>query len=566
MELSDLLAVSRGDAAADLLLKNARVVNVFTGEILDTHVAILGDRIAGLGDYAARAVEDLGGRYLAPGFIDAHVHVESSMVPPDEYARAVVPRGTTTVVSDPHEIANVLGLAGIRFMLDCARGLPLDVRVMAPSCVPATDMETSGARLLAKDLETLLADPQVLGLAEVMNFPGVVAGAPEVLDKLRAFRGRVVDGHAPRLTGKGLSAYVAAGIASDHECTTVAEAREKLRLGMWLLIREGSFARNLRDLLPVVDDHTDRRVCLCSDDRAPADLADEGHIDHMIRVAIAHGIDPVRAITMATLNPAEHFGLTDRGAIVPGRRADLVSFAAFDTLHVERVWSGGKLVASAGQAAWPRGTTRREVPRAMNVAWDKVSLHVPGDGRRARVIGVVPDQLLTRHLVEDLPSSGGEVHAAPERDILKMAVIERHKGTGRTGVGFIHGFGIRRGAIASTVAHDHHNIVVIGSDMVSMLTAAKAIAATGGGKAVAVGEQVLAQVPLPIAGLMSDRPFEEVRRQMDACQAAALSLGATLREPFIALSFMALPVIPSLKLTDHGLVDVEKFEVVSLFE
>ncbi len=565
MELQDLLRVARGEAPADLLIKNARVVNVFTGEILETHVAIVGGRIAGLGDYEAKAVEDLQETYLCPGFIDAHVHIESSMVPPDEYARVVVPRGTTTVVCDPHEIANVLGLAGIRFMIDNARDLPLDVRVMAPSCVPATDMETSGARLLAKDLATLLSDPKVLGLAEVMNFPGVVHGAPDVLDKLRVFRDRVKDGHAPRLTGKQLCAYVAAEILSDHECTTVVEAREKLRLGMWVFIREGTFARNLHELIKVVDDNTDRRICLCTDDRSPTDLMDEGHIDHMIRVAIGQGMEPVRAIALATFNPSEYFGLKDRGAIVPGRRADLVAFSRLDAPRADTVWSEGRVVARSGYPSnWPRRPRAGDVPRKMNVAWDKVSLRIEGDGRRTRVIGVVPDQLITRHIVEDLPSVGGAVQAAPDRDILKMAVIERHEGTGRTGLGFLQGFGLRRGAIASTVAHDHHNLVIAGADDASMMTAAKAVAATGGGKAVALGDKVLALTPLPIAGLMSDQPFEAVRRQMDACHEAARGLGSTLRDPFIALSFMALPVIPSLKLTDHGLVDVEKFQLVPL--
>lgn len=563
MELTDLLRVARGEAPADLLIKNAHVVNVFTGEILETNVAIGGDRIAGLGDYDAKEVEDIQEAYLCPGFIDAHVHIESSMVPPDEYARAVVPRGTTTVVCDPHEIANVLGLDGVRFMIERSKGSPLDVRVMAPSCVPATHMETSGARLLAKDLAQLLSEPQVLGLAEVMNFPGVVLGAPEVIDKVRAFAHRVKDGHAPRLTGKQLCAYVAAEILSDHECTTVVEAREKLRLGMWVFIREGTFARNLHELIKVVDDNTDRRICLCSDDRSPADLMDEGHIDHMIRVAIGQGIDPVKAITLATLNPSEYFGLKDRGAIVPGRRADLVAFSRLESPKADTVWSGGRVVARSGYPIhWPRTAAPGPAPRKMNVAWNKVSLRVAGDGRRMRVIGVIPDQLLTRDLVEDLPSKNGAVEAAPERDIVKMAVIERHEGSGRTGVGFLHGFGIRRGAIASTVAHDHHNIVIAGADDASMMTAARAIAATGGGKVVALGDQVLAMTPLPIAGLMSDQPFETVRKQMDACHEAARGLGTTLRDPFIALSFMALPVIPSLKLTDHGLVDVDRFQVV----
>ena len=567
MELADLIEVARGDEPADLLLKDAKVVNVFTGEIEETHIAIVHSRIAGLGNYQAREVVDLGGRYVCPGFIDAHAHIESAMVPPNEFARAVVPHGTTTVVTDPHEIANVLGLEGIRYMLEMAKYNPLSIYVMAPSCVPSTQMETTGAELRWYDLQTLQHEPYVLGLGEMMNFPGVINGVPDVLDKLRAFQGRVKDGHAPGVDGKRLMAYTAANIGSDHECTTVEEARHKLGLGMFIFLREATNARNLRDLLPVVDAHTSRRLGFCTDDRMPADLLDEGHIDHMVRVAIAEGVDPVTAIRMATLNPSEYFHLHDRGAIAPARRADLLVFSDLRTPQVEMVYRGGKLVAKDGETIpWERPQRPSVLRSSMNVDWSQVNFRIPADGDRVRLIGLVPDQIVTEHLVEDLSVQQGEVMADPSRNILKMAVIERHLATGNVGLGFVKGLGLQKGAIASTVAHDHHNIVVAGADDESMFNAVQAITATRGGMAAAYDETVLAQLPLPIAGLMSDQPIETVRRQLDEVLAAARQLGSPLHDPFMALSFLALPVVPSLKLTDRGLVDVDKFELVSLFE
>ncbi len=566
MELADLIEVARGDEPADLLLKNASVVNVFTGDIEETHIAIVHSRIAGLGDYQAREVVDLSGRFVCPGFIDAHVHIESAMVPPNEFARAVVPRGTTTVVADPHEIANVLGLEGIRYMLEMAKYNPLSIYVMAPSCVPSTDMETTGAALHWYDLQTLQHEPYVLGLGEMMNFPGVVNSVPDVLDKLRAFQGRVKDGHAPGLTDKALMAYAAANIGSDHECTTVAEARHKLGLGMFVFLREATNARNLRDLLPVVTPHTSRRICFCTDDRMPADLLDEGHIDHMLRIAIAAGIEPITAIRMATLNPSEYFHLHDRGAIAPARRADLVVFSELRAPRAEMVFRGGRLAAQNGEVIpWERPQRPSVLRSSMNVDWSQLNFRVPANSRQVRVIGLIPDQVITDHLVEELPIREGEVTADPSRDILKIAVIERHLATGNVGLGFVKGLGLQKGAIASTVAHDHHNIVVAGADDESMFNAVQAIAATRGGLATAYNETVLAQVPLPIAGLMSDQPIETVRRQMEEVLAAAKQLGSPLHDPFMALSFLALPVIPSLKLTDRGLVDVDSFELVSLF-
>lgn len=566
MELADLIKVARGDEPADLLLKNAKVLNVFTGDIQETHVAIVHSHIVGLGDYQAHEVVDLGGRYVCPGFIDAHVHIESAMVPPNEFARAVVPHGTTTVIADPHEIANVLGLEGIRYMLNMAKYNPLSIYIMAPACVPSTDMETTGAALHWYDLQALQHEPYVLGLGEMMNFPGVVSGAPDVLDKLRAFQGRVKDGHAPGMDGKALMAYTVANIGSDHECTTVEEVRQKLGLGMFIFLREATNARNLSDLLPVVNQHTSRRLCFCTDDRVPADLLDEGHIDHMVRIAIAEGIEPVTAIRMATLNPSEYFHLHDRGAIAPARRADLVVFSDLHAPYAEMVYRDGTLVAKDGQVIpWERPHRPTVLRSSMNVDWSQVNFRIAADGRQVRLIGLIPDQIITKHLVEELPIRDGEVMADPSRDILKIAVIERHLATGNVGLGFVKGLGLKKGAIASTVAHDHHNIVVAGADDESMFNAVQAITATRGGMAAAYDETVLAQLPLPIAGLMSDRPIETVRRQMDEVLAAARQLGSSLHDPFMALSFLALPVIPSLKLTDHGLVDVDKFQLVSLF-
>jgi len=567
MELAEFIKVARGDTPADLVLKNARVVNVFTGQIQETHIAILETRIVGLGDYHGREEIDLGRRYVCPGFIDAHVHIESAMVPPNEYARMVVPHGTTTVVADPHEIANVLGLEGIRYMLDMAKYNPLSVYIMAPSCVPSTDKETTGAALYWYDLQTLLHEEYVLGLGEMMNYHGVINGQPEVLDRLRAFQGRIKDGHAPGLQGKGLMAYAAANIGSDHECITPEEALRKLELGMFIFLREATTARNLRDLLPIVNEHTSRRLCFCSDDRIPADLMDEGHIDHMIRVAIDGGVDPVTAIRIATLNPSEYFQLHDRGAVAPARRADLVVFSDLKAPHAEMVFRNGKLVARDGQVIpWVRPKPRPVLRSSININWAKTNLRVPADGRHVRVLGVIPGQIVTEHLIEEMPNHDGEIISDVERDILKLAVIERHLATGRVGLGFVKGLGLREGAVASSVAHDHHNIVVTGVDDVSMMTAIQATVATQGGLTVASGNTVLAQLPLPIAGLMSDQPFETVRRQMDEVTDAARKLGCRLHDPFMTLSFLALPVIPALKLTDHGLVDVERNEVVSLFE
>jgi len=566
VDLNELLAVARGDRPADLLLRGGRLVNVFSGEVLRTDIAICGSRIAGLGSgYEAHEVVDVSEHYVCPGLIDAHVHVESAMVPPSEFAAVVVPRGVTAAVTDPHEIANVLGLEGIRYMLRNAEAGLLAMYANASSCVPATDLATSGAALPAEELVKLLDEPRVLGLAEVMNFPGVIHGDPAVLGKIAAYRGRPIDGHGPGLDGHQLNAYLAAGIRSDHECTSADEARRKARLGMTVFIREGSVAHDLEPLLPAVDARNERRFCFCTDDRTISDLLAEGSIDHVVRAAVARGLDPLTAIRMATLNAAEHFGLDDRGALAPGRRADLVLFSDLHDVRAEQVYVGGRLVARDGEMLERHRTPPEPLGSTMHVDWSKVRLGIPAAGSRIHVIGSIPGQLLTEDLIVEARVDNGEAHADPARNLLKMAVIERYGKTGNVGLGFTSGLGLRRGAIAGTVAHDHHNLVVIGADDASMLTAARAVADAGGGLAAAHGDKLLATMPLAIAGLMSDRPYREVADDLERVVAAARELGSPLDDPFMTMSFLALEVIPAIKLTDRGLVDVNSMRFVPLF-
>jgi adenine deaminase len=567
-ELKQLLAVARGDMPADLVIRGGRVLNVFSGQIESVEIAIKGERIAGVGHhYQAKKFIDLNGSFIAPGLIDAHVHIESSLCVPAQFASAIVPRGVTTVVTDPHEIANVVGADGVKFIAEAAVGLPLQIVVMAPSCVPATSMASSGRALHAQDISQLRDSKSAFGLAEVMNFPAVISGNDEMLAKLQVMSGNPIDGHCPAVSGKSLSAYAAAGIGSDHESVTADEAHEKLSRGLYLLIREATNAQNLDTLLPVVTAANSRRICFCTDDRTAGDLLNIGSIDFMLRRAIEFGIDPIEAIRMCTLNPSEWFGLKEIGAIAPGRLANFFVFDDLKKPQARMVFSRGELVAQNGRMQSDASSTKISPSLAAKCAvnWDRVNLSMRAKSDRLRVIGSRANQLVTDHLVMNAKNVDGYAIADPSRDILKMIVIERHHATGNSGVGFIKGFGFSRGAIAGTIAHDHHNLVCIGADDRSMMTAARAVASTGGGLAVCVGENVVAHLPLQVAGLMSDQPIKQVAADYEKLLAAAREIGSVLDDPFMAMSFMALEVIPSLKLTDLGLVDVEKFEIVDLF-
>ena len=565
---SRLLAVARGQLPADLVLRNGRIVNVFTGTIEQADIAIVGDRIAGIGPgYQAEQTVDLRNSFVAPGYIDAHVHIESSLCTPGEFARAVVPRGVTAVVTDPHELANVAGTRGVEYIYAASRGLPLEVIVMAPSCVPATHMGTSGAALTADDLAQLRSAGIVHGLAEVMNFPGVIHDDQTIRDKFKAMPDSPVDGHCPGVVGHSLNAYVAAGVGSDHESTTVEEAREKLARGLYLLIRQATNARNLDTLLPVITPANARRICFCTDDRTPGDLLREGSVDHMVRRAIEFGIDPIDAIRMATLNPSEWFRLPHLGAIAPGRVANLIVFDDLQRPEARFVYSRGRHVATDGTLVvdtQSNSVEHAQLGRCV-VDWNSVDLRMKARTTRINVMIHQPDQLLTGRSVMDANVHNGHAVSDVARDLLKMVVIERHRGTGEFAVGFMQGFGLRRGAIAGTIAHDHHNLVIIGVDDESVRLAGQAVTRMNGGLCVVDEGRVVAELALPIGGLMSDLPVHDVARSYDRLVEAARSLGSPLTDPFMAMSFMALEVIPSLKLTDQGLVDVERFQLIDLF-
>ncbi|MDP8238265.1 MAG: adenine deaminase [Candidatus Hatepunaea meridiana] len=561
------LAAARGEKEVDLLLVNGKVINVFSGTIAETSVAIFDRIIVGFGDYSARETHDLEGKFLSPGFIEGHIHIESSKLTPTRFAETVAPHGTTTIIADPHEIANVWGLEGIRYMIDNSKHLPLTIFYMLPSCVPATSMETSGAILTADDLRPLLDDPMVLGIAELMNFPGAFLGDKSVLEKAALASDKIpIDGHAPGLSGKNLSAYLIAGPSTDHECFTLHEAEEKLACGMRIMIREGSTARNLDTLLPIVNKTTERRCLFVSDDRRPGDLLKEGHLDYILRRAVDKGLDPITAIRMVTLNSAETFGLNDRGAIKPGMRADLVVIDNLNDFEVSEVWHNGQLVAKEGKClidvelkADLIKLKPLPVPHLSQYSFD-----VKDKGCPVKVIGLVPDQIVTKALSVNLLSEAGFLKTDPDNDIVKLVVVDRHSGQGNIGIGFVKGFGIKKGAIGSTVAHDSHNIIVAGVDNESILTAVNHLVELGGGQVVVEGKETLADLPLHVAGLMSNTAAKEVAETEEKLIKASRKIGCQLKDPFMALSFLALPVIPELKLTDMGLVDVGKFQLVEL--
>jgi adenine deaminase len=569
MNLAKLISVARGEIPADLLLKNGRIVNTFIGEIEQADVAIHGDRIAGVGDYdKANEIIDLQGRFLAPGLINGHTHIESSMLHPTRYAEAVVPRGTLAVVTDLHEIANVCGFKGIKFVTDLARKLPLDMLFMAPSCVPATNLETSGARISSEEVKKILAHPTIIGLGEMMNFPGVVSGDEEVLKKISASESKIIDGHAPGLTGKELNAYLSAGILSDHESTTFEEGNEKLRRGMYLMIREGSSEKNLDALLPLVTDNTYKRCFFVVDDRSCSDLLREGDIDAVVRKAISRGLEPVRAIQMATINTAEYFRLHDRGAIGPGYIANLITITDLAKLEIDMVFYQGKLVAREGKPLFlslPVTMELRDTVRIKSPTAKSLSLRAkPGNLSEESypVIEIIPGQIVTKKAMEDIKVLDGMLMPDVERDILKLVVVERHKASGNIGLGLVKGFGLKKGALASSVAHDSHNIIAVGVDDLDILKAIEEINRLQGGLVVCADLEILASLPLPIAGLLSPEPLDVVAFQHEKVEKAAATLGNLPPAPFAILSFLALPVIPELRLTDLGLVDVAEFKLL----
>jgi adenine deaminase len=573
MKLEELIAAARGEVEVDLLIEGADVVNTLSGERRRSDVAICDGTVLGFDCESAKKVVDLSGTVLAPGFIDGHVHLESAMVTVPEYARAVVPRGTTAVVADPHEIANVQGAEGIRYILDSSLLSPLSVFVMLPSCVPATHLETSGASLNAEALSKLIDEEGVLGIAEVMNYPGVIFRDPHVLAKIRLAGKKKVDGHWPRidghcplLSGRDLAAYVAAGIGSDHECTSSEEAKEKLRLGMRIMIREGTAAKNLDDLLPLVNEVNSRRFLFVSDDRHPSDILREGHIDSMVRRAVRSGLDPIVAIQIASLNAAEYFGLRDLGAIAPGRRADIVVLDDLEGLIVQKVLKGGAVVAEGGRLLVPLRESPK--PRSSSMKVGRItpeSFEIEAEGDLVRAIGVIPKQIITRSLNTRPKVEGRKVVSDLDRDLLVMAVVERHNGTGNVGLGLVNGFGLLRGAIATSVTHDSHNIASVGTSPAEIYRAVSTVKEMGGGLVVVDGGEVTASLPLPIAGLLSDQTMEEVVEKIEEVVGAAKNLGSALEDPFMTLSFLCLPVIPELKLTDRELVDVNRFDFVPLF-
>ncbi len=565
-KLQHKLSVARGEEPAELLFKNAQLVNVMSGEIHPANVAVDDGRVIGFGDYDAKQIIDLKGAYLAPSLIDAHFHVESAMVTLREFVRAVVPHGTGAMVIDPHEYANVLGMDGIRYVLESTKNLPIEFFIMLPSCIPATPLETSGAIFTADDLALMIADDRIAGIAELMNYPGVFLGQESELAKIRAGKRKAIDGHAPGLRGKNLNAYALAGVRSDHESTEMEEAREKLRLGLQLLVREGSTERNLEDIIKVVTPQNSANCSFATDDKLPGDLVREGHLDHSVRKAVAHGIAPVTAIQMATINTARHYRLKNHGAIAPRYWADFIVVGDLEKMDIHQVYKKGRLVAEGGRYI---GELPNEAPQprsTMNLRYNApADFQVRAEGEEnIRVIEIIPRQIVTKCAIEPALVIDGRIQTDPKRDILKLVVVERHRATGNVGVGFVRGFGLQKGALGSTVAHDAHNVVVVGTNDEEIIAAVEALKEMKGGQVAICDGKVVAALPLPIAGLVSDQPLEDVIEKISALNAAAESMGCKLEAPFMALSFLSLSPIPALKLTDQGLVDAVNMKLISV--
>jgi adenine deaminase len=566
--LKNRILAAKGEIPADLVLKQGKVVNLFSNAVDEADVAIYDGFIVGVGpEYHGREEIEVKGKWISPGLIDGHIHVESSMLLPSRLAAALLPHGTTTIIADPHEIANVMGTEGIRLLIEDSQSIPFDIFFMVPSCVPATPLETSGAKLGPGELKELGNEPRVLGLAEMMNYPGVLMGLPEILEKLILFQEGVIDGHGPSLSGNDLQAYLTAGIRSDHETSDRVEGMEKLKSGMMLMIREGSTTKNLEELLPLVTEANSRRFCFVADDLHPLDIRGRGHLDFMLRKAVELGLNPLTAIQLATLNPAEYFGLKDRGVVAPGYRADLVILSDLEGFRVERVFKNGSPVVEESELI---GISHEERPavevRPLNISpMGPENFRIQGKDLRARIIGLIEGQALTGVSYERVKSVDGWVVSDIEADIIKLAAVERHKGTGQIGLGLVKGMGLNAGAIATSVAHDSHNVIVAGVDDRDLYVAVREVKLMGGGMTVVKGEKVLARAPLELAGLLSLVSLERLIPQLEAVNQAAASLGCSLKEPFMQLSFLSLAVIPELKLTDMGLVDVNRFDLVSLF-
>ncbi|MCM3693752.1 adenine deaminase [Neobacillus niacini] len=564
------ISVASGKEPADTVIKNGRIVDVFNGEIIEEDIAIVDGYFAGIGHYTGKNIVDAKGRYVLPAFIDGHVHIESSLVTPSEFAKVLLPHGVTTVIADPHEIANVSGTAGIQYMLDSSENLPFDFYFMLPSCVPATSFENSGAILKAENLKPFYQHPRILGLAEVMNFPAVLHAEEDMLNKISDAKrhGKKVDGHAAGLSERDINVYMAAGIVTDHECTTAQEAKERLRSGMYLMIREGTVARDLRNLIPVVNRYNSRRCLFVTDDKHLDDLVLEGSIDHNVRLAIAEGLSPITAIQMATINAAECFGLQEKGAIAAGYKADFSFVDDLETIKISHVYKDGMAVVQDGKLILDCSNNHENFMN-QSVHFDEIlksNLTISLSSKKANIIEIIPNSLITRHIMEEVDiCNQGFFQPSIAADQLKLAVIERHHMTKQIGLGIVKGLGLKNGAIATTIAHDSHNLIIAGTNDDDMVLAANTIKEMQGGMIVINDGQILASLELPIAGLISDSPYREVYTSLNNLHIALDKLCANHHfNPFLTLSFLALPVIPELKLTDKGLFKVSNFEHINI--